>query len=231
MIIIASSHLPDEAAQVLRKLGRLLLLPPQQGVYESIATHPDIYFCHDGECLYVSPLISKSMLSQLGKIRIEIGERAPGPVYPATALYNAVLSPTLLIHNLKVTDNTLLKASENRSKIHVSQAYTRCNLINLDDEHFITSDKGIEKALLKHSKKVCFINPSGVRLKGHKHGFFGGACGISGRTLFICGSLSRLDESELLSDFLSNAGWHLISLYNGPLLDLGSLLIIEQNSS
>ncbi len=226
MTIIASCHIPDEAANTLGKYGKLLLLPPQPGVYKSISTHPDIFFCHDGESLYVSPMIPKNILSQLGNTKVIIGEAAPGHNYPATALFNAVLSPKLLIHNLKVTDQALLKAAESRIKIHVNQAYTRCNLINLDDENFITSDKGIETELLKEGKNVCYVKPENVQLKGHKHGFFGGACGIYDQTLFVCGSLSHLQEKEQLLAFLSRAGWHHVVLYDGPLLDIGSLLFV-----
>jgi hypothetical protein len=44
----------------------------------------------------------------------------------------------------------LLKACEGLTPIHVNQGYTRCNLLALNENLFITSDKGICNSLLDH---------------------------------------------------------------------------------
>ncbi len=154
------------------------------------------------------------------------GTKPPSNKYPASACYNAVMAHGVFIHNLKATDPALLQAAHGMEQIHVAQAYTRCNLLCLSNSHFVTSDKGIEKTLLQYGKRVCYINPRQVCLSGHSHGFFGGACGMIGRTLYLCGSLSNLNEAEELKQFLAKCGWMLAELNQGPITDVGSILFV-----
>ncbi len=226
MIIIAAYDIPAEANLKLKTIGRLVLLNPQPNVYKSISSHPDIFFCAGPDCLYVSPTLPEALLERLRAVPYCLGTKPPLAVYPASARYNAVMAHGMFIHNLKVSDPALLHAAKGLEQIHVAQAYTRCNLLCLSKSHFITSDRGIEKYLLKYGKTVCYINPKQVSLSGHLHGFFGGACGMHQQTLYLCGSLSRLNEATTLNQFLSDCGWTLVELYQGPVLDVGSLLFI-----
>jgi hypothetical protein len=95
-----------------------------------------------------------------------------------------------LIHNLKITDPVILQVHSGKKHIHVSQGYTRCNLMALDDKSFITSDRGIEKTLkCRRTPMCCFVDPAPVILKGQKHGFFPGCCGVLDKNVLITGSL------------------------------------------
>jgi hypothetical protein len=227
MIIIASYNIPEEAKARLKSLGKLALLQPQTGVYKSIASHPDIFFCQGPDCLFVSPAIPEAVSGELQVFPLCKGTKPPDGVYPGSARYNAVMAHGMFIHKLNISDPALLQAAKDLEQIHVAQAYTRCNLLCLSNTHFITSDKGIEKTLLAHGKHVCYINPQQVSLSGHPHGFFGGACGLFGQTLYLCGSLSNLSEAEALINFLSDCGWALVELYQGPIIDVGSILFVK----
>lgn len=226
MIIIAAYDIPAEAKLKLKAIGRLVLLNPQPNVYKSIASHPDIFFCAGPDCLYASPSLPEALIESLRAVPYCLGTEPPLEAYPASARYNAVMSHGMFIHNLKVSDPTLLQASKDLEQIHVPQAYTRCNLLCLSKSHFITSDRGIEKTLLNHGKRVCYINPKQVSLNGHPHGFFGGACGMHRQTLYLCGSLSGLNEAATLNQFLFDCGWTLVELHQGPVLDVGSLMFV-----
>ncbi|MDY0086582.1 MAG: hypothetical protein RBR84_11735, partial [Bacteroidales bacterium] len=66
-----------------------------------------------------------------------------------------------------------------------------------------------------------------IRLAGHKHGFFGGCCGICQQQLIFCGNPKYLKEYESLLRFTYNAGYQIVSLSNEVLTDVGSLLFIS----
>ena len=227
MQIITNNILPQSAISKLKNYGDVILLETEGIVYDAISKHPDIFFCPLGEELIVAPNlpeIYKNILSKK-KISFQEGNKTLGKRYPLTAFYNAVTTENYLIGNTKVMDKAILEKAENRKVIHVNQAYTRCNLLPLSDKKFITSDKGIEKELKKNNLDVLFVNPEGIILDGFKNGFFGGCCGISGNRVFIAGSLNHFPEGEKVKDFLSDM--EIIELYDGPLLDVGSILFIE----
>lgn len=148
-----------------------------------------------------------------------------GKKYPHTAHYNAVVTDTFLIHNPKYTEPTILSECSSLELIEVKQAYTRCNVLALPNDRFITSDKGIEKALQRKGLEVLYTDPKGILLPGFKNGFFGGACGIYNQQVFFIGKLDHFPEGENVRDFLE--GYEIIELYDGPLFDGGSILFLD----
>lgn len=229
MIVIADNRMPEAAQKQLAELAKPLWLEPQSAVYESIAAHPDIFFCQTKTTLIAAPNIPEIWIKWLIKeqVSVRIGQNKLSSAYPHTALYNAVASKHLLIHNLGITDQSILGQYLPEERIGVSQGYTRCNLLGLDENHFITSDRGIEKALLVRGKSVLFIDPKQLVLPGQPHGFFGGCCGILQHKLVICGDYKQLKERIELEEFTQKAGYQLVSLIDGPLIDVGSMLFIE----
>jgi len=227
MQIITNNILPPSAFSKLKNFGEVVLLETEGIVYDAISKHPDIFFCPPGEELIVAPNLPEDYKVILAKKNITFteGNKILGKKYPSTAFYNAVVTKNFLIGNTKVMDTAILEKAENRKIIHVNQAYTRCNLLPLSDEKFITSDKGIEKELKKNNIEVLFANPEGIVLEGFKNGFFGGCCGVSGNRVFIAGSLNNFSEGEKVREFLK--GMEIIELYDGPLLDVGSILFLE----
>ena len=165
-----------------------------------------------------------------------------------------------MIHNLKHTDSTILSLYENH--IHVNQGYTRCNLVALNENAFITSISdnrqqstvnsqrclSLSKAELGASTgsateklkahgsefrvqssefKVLYIDPKQIKLEGHDHGFFPGCCGVWNNNLIVCGSTKYLKEKEELNKFLKDNNFNLIELYDGELVDVGSIFLVR----
>ena len=71
--------------------------------------------------------------------------------------------------------------------------------------------------------KVLYIDPKQIKLEGHDHGFFPGCCGVWKNNLIVCGSTKYLKEKEALDKFLKDNGFNLIELYDGELVDVGSV--------
>ncbi len=262
--IIADARMPEEAKKNLKKLGDVLFLNPTDITYKSISAHPDIFFFQTKDGLIYAPNAPKRIIKELKKKKIKLteGKKEVGRKYPETVPYNAVGIGNTLIHNLKHTDPTILSLYENH--IHVNQGYTRCNLVALNENAFITSDEAISCQLsaissvnrqqttdnsqrcLSLSKaelgastssatenfkvqssefKVLYIDPKQIKLEGHDHGFFPGCCGVWKNNLIVCGSTKYLKEKAELDKFLKDNGFNLIELYDGELVDVGSVFL------
>ena len=226
--IIADGRMPEEAKKNLKKLGDVLFLNPTDITYKSISAHPDIFFFQGKDGLVYAPNAPKRIVKELKKRKIKLteGKKEVGRKYPETVPYNAVGIGNTLIHNLKHTDPTILSLYENH--IQVNQGYTRCNLVALKEDIFITSDEAISSATEKFKVqsselKVLYIDPKQIKLEGHDHGFFPGCCGVWKNNLIVCGSTKYLKEKEALDKFLKDNDFNLIELYDGELVDVGSI--------
>ena len=241
--IIADSRMPEEAKKNLKKLGDVLFLNPTEITYKSISAHPDIFFFQTKDGFIYAPNAPKKIVKELKKRKIKLteGKKEVGKRYPETVPYNAVGIGDTLIHNLKHTDSTILSLYENH--IHVNQGYTRCNLVALNENAFITSMEDYKTTRLQDYKevaetqrrkdaefrvqsskfKVLYIDPKQIKLEGHDHGFFPGCCGVWKNNLIVCGSTKNLKEKEELDRFLKDNNFNLIELYDGELVDVGSV--------
>jgi hypothetical protein len=229
MLIIADSRMPEKAMENLQSIAEVLQLEPQKSVYPSISAHPDIYFCQVNNLLITAPDVPTHWIDKLlrHQISFHFGSKNLYSQYPDTAVYNAVVTEKTIIHNLKITDRILLEMHDSSHRIHVEQGYTRCNLIALNEQNYITSDKGIEKKLLLNGKDVLFVNPCQIRLPNQKHGFFPGACGITSNKFYVCGDTNFLDEAKSLHAFIKNCGLELVHLCNQQPTDVGSIFFLE----
>ena len=260
--IIADGRMPEEAKKNLKKLGDVLFLNPTEITYKSISAHPDIFFFQTKDGLVYAPNAPKRIIKELKKRKIKLteGKKEVGKKYPETVPYNAVGIGDTLIHNLKHTDPTILSLYENH--IHVNQGYTRCNLVALNGNSFITSmeDYKLEDAktqrckdaesgfcvqsrdastmsFTKYNEKpftenivdtsvqtsILYIDPKQIKLEGHDNGFFPGCCGVWKNNLIVCGSTKYLKEKAELDKFLKDNDFNLIELYDGELVDVGSI--------
>jgi len=227
MLILADKRIPEKAKNNLKKYGEVLFIETHGITYPAISGHPDIFVCDAGNTLVIAPNTPEKIKLQLVKNNIQFveGSGKVGKQYPETASYNAVVTDKLLIHNLKYTDPIIQGNCADLESIHIRQAYTRCNLISMENNRFITSDKGIEKTLSGRGYEVLFVHPKGIVLPGFKHGFIGGCCGIFKNRIFFIGSLKHFPEGDKIRNFIK--GYEIIELYDGPLFDGGSLIFVE----
>jgi len=228
-LILTDEKLPPEAKDSLAKHGDIIEFSTSNITYDAISGHPDIFFCKTNNKLIVAPNLPESYLMLLKEKNFPfvIGSRNVESKYPSSARYNAVVTDNFLIHNLKITDSTILENTKELNQIHINQAYTRCNLLPLKNNSFITSDKGIYKTLNEEKLNIIYVSPDEILLEGFSNGFFGGACGVSKNKVFIIGSLKYLSDGNKVRDFLKNLNYEIIELYDGPLVDGGSLMFLD----
>ena len=246
-MIIVDNKITPEAKSKLSAYGDLMELTTEGITYPAISGHPDIFFCHGPGCLIVAPNLPKHYIDSLRSHGIGFisGELLVGKEYPASAHYNAVATDIMLIHNFRTTDFMITRTLEDLHLIHVDQGYTRCNLLPLKDNHFITSDEGILKVLLgrnlpgKNSEgchptgnlqQGChpyLVSPHSILLEGFPNGFFGGCCGVWNNIVFINGSLKHFQDGNKVRDILEILDYQIVELYDGPLVDVGSILFVD----
>jgi len=233
MLIIVDKRIPPEAKEKLAAYGSIVELETKGIVYPAISGHPDIFFCKTPELLIVSPNLPTNYLTLLTEQNIKF---IPGTVssifhppssilqFPATISYNAAINDHFLIHRLEYTDPVILENCSTLKKIPVKQGYTRCNLVLLKEDHYITSDLGIHKNLERNGLKGILVSPEGILLSGFKNGFIGGTMGLFDNMIFILGSLVHYHEGEIVRSFLQSLDYQIIELYDGKLVDGGSIV-------
>jgi len=229
MFALVDKRIPVAAKEKLAAYFQIVEFFSEGIVYEAICGHPDIFFIRIGKTLIVAPNVPQKYINMLeeNKVAYFLGEKPLGKRYPETASYNVSLNEFTLVHKLTITDKIVLNQSEALQKIDVEQGYTRCNLLPLKNNHWITSDKGIEKKLKILNYSVLRVDSQDVVLPGAQHGFFGGACGVLGSRIFIIGSLKYFSKRDCLRTFLEKIDYEIVELYDGPLFDGGSILFFE----
>jgi len=228
MLIIADKKIPEEAKNNLQKFGELVLLETTGITEESISGHPDIFFCKTQNKLIIAPNLPekfKTIFTE-NNILFSEGKFKVGLKYPEAAHYNAVITENYLIHRTDITELEILNDCEQLSKIHVGQGFTRCSLLALKENNFITSDEGIYKTLNSLGLKTLLVSSENIILPGHRYGLFGGTCGIHEDKVFFIGSLANYKDGNKVRNFLESLGYSIVELYNGDLFDGGTILFL-----
>ena len=145
----------------LTTYGYAIKVVDHEGVtYYPVSTHPDIFMCRLG--VWENPVIFPGNLEALSSS------------YPGNIIYNAVCTGKYFIHNLKYTDADLLNSAKAWKSalilVDVPQGYTRCCCLPVNDTSFITSDRGIEKALTAAGADVLLIEKGHIELPGFDYG-------------------------------------------------------------
>lgn len=175
--------------------------------YKPVCSHPDLYLCSLG---IRGPIFSGSAKNL-------------GPRYPENIRYNAACTGRYFIHNLKYTAPELSEAASRFTKIHVSQGYTKCNTVIVDETSIITSDQGIYKACFGRLD-VLLIQPGHVCLQDFPYGFLGGASGRVEDSLVFNGNLEAHPDFKKIQNFILTRSLELVYFKEYPLEDIGSIL-------
>jgi hypothetical protein len=236
MLIIVDKKIPREAKDKLSAICNLLELETEGIVYSAISGHPDIFFCKTPQVLVLSPNLPENYLDKIRQLNISfiIGNPSsilhpPPPTlqYPESVRYNAAVNEHYLVHRVEFTDPIILQTCHTQKKVPVKQAYTRCNLLLLKDDHYLTSDQGIHKNLKRTGLVGICVSPEGIVLPGFPNGFIGGAMGLLNDNVYITGSLSHYPEGQAVKEFLEALKYEIVELYAGPLFDGGGILFMN----
>ncbi|HOO73293.1 MAG TPA: hypothetical protein PK926_16155 [Spirochaetota bacterium] len=229
--VIINHETPLAIVRALTKSGyRPVIIPPCGDVSSPIAGHPDIQVFVYGNRIYCHRNIPPEFVKQIEDCNevIITGTRL-GNDYPRDIAFNIACTGAYAIHNFPFCDCTVRSAldADGVHCIDVRQGYSRCSTVIVDHERIITADNSIYQKAASAGLHVLLIRPGHSELPGYAHGFLGGASGTRHDTVYFTGSIEDHPDGPSVISFIEASGKKAVSLYTGPLLDLGSLLFLD----
>ena len=222
-VCVFIANTPIEGATVI-KPPKMDMLPP------SLSRHADLSIAIVSSKKAVCPPESyayyKSALFPYGFEIIE-GKTHLGCNYPLDSAYNVCIIGKKCFLNKKVCDPTLydILISEGYEIIFVNQGYTKCSICPIDENTFITADKGIYDKGVEMGFEALLISNEGILLPDYKNGFWGGCCGLGAPdTLLVNGDVETIKSGNLIKEFLNRKGIKIKNLKKGEVIDIGSVL-------
>jgi len=236
-ICLVDERLPLKAEEKLLDLGfDVMRMPSSNKLSTALCSHPDMLCFYHKKRLITSAEYCESAIdlfanlaSSAGKLHFEMTADIFSDKYPNDAIFNAlVIGENIFLKDNSVSRAIINYAVENNLKIHpVKQGYPACTVLPLDSSHAITSDFGMARAMRSAGITVTKIRQGSIMLPPHEYGFIGGASGVHEKTVFFIGNIDTHPDYPLISKAIYDIGYNLISLCEGPLLDLGRLIFIE----
>lgn len=238
--LIVDYRISCEEESTLKSLNyNIIKCPKCSSVSGTIDGHPDIQLnILKNNIIIAQNQIPTDFISLLQNLnyRVILTKNSLKIDYPDDIILNAVFTRTLLFHNLRYTDENLLdnlKANCNKyyqnelTLVNVKQGYTKCSTAVLGEEAFITSDKGIAKALALYGMDVLLLPAGDIMLPGMNYGFIGGCCGlIEDKVMAFYGDLKEYAFGDQVKQFLKSHKIEYVSLSRGKLIDRGSIFRI-----
>ena len=211
--------------------GIKVISPPAIDILPaSLQKHADLGICvvssKKAVCPPESCIYYKSMLSGYGFQIIE-GKNHIGCNYPNDCAYNVGIVGKKCFLNKDVCDSVLYETliSEGYQILNTKQGYAKCSVCPIDENTFITGDISIAREGEKAGMDVLLISNEGIELAGYSYGFFGGCCGLGGKSeLLVNGEIQTHPDYRHIKEFLAKKGIKITNLRKGKLLDIGSIL-------
>lgn len=223
---------PYETA--LRSIGiEILYSDDNPSFSSSLKSHADLFVNYLGNGRIIVDNSQKELHNELiGKgFCVSASKSAVSGKYPDDCALNCVITDDIIICNEALTDKSLLSYAESREikLLNVRQGYCKCSVLPVTESAFITDDSGIFKALKSIGKDALLIQKGSVRLKGFGYGFIGGCAGkLSHDIIAFCGDIKRHSDYNNIKSFLDNYGIYAVSLSDGELTDVGSIIPVTE---
>ena len=232
-IFIINEMLAPEAENFLKQHGMPIPVPRNPALSAAECCHADMQFTKiDDVTLVCAPEVPESLRCRLIRAGIAVhpGSTALTEKYPGNIAYNLLRVGAHCFHHTKYTDplvHALL--SERKIQIHaVRQGYTGCSSVAIPVSDgktlLLSSDQGVISAAETFPEiiPVHFTDTPHILLEGCDHGFIGGCCGYDRQLgLLLYGKINRQ-----LSELSAAYHFQITSIYDGPLTDIGGILIM-----
>lgn len=210
-----------------------IIVPRCNNVYEAINGHPDIQLNILKNKSSAQIIIQKDIGENFKKslksnnLKYIVSKKSLSNTYPYDIILNSLILENYFIHNLKFTDENLLKSQNLKTQINVSQGYTKCSILPVRDNVLITNDKGIFEALKDYNFDILLLPSGDILLPSLNYGFIGGVGGmISNDRMAFFGDLDSYKWGDEIKKFLYKYDVSPIALRKGKLIDRGSLLTL-----
>lgn len=231
-LLAVDARLESNMKHNLRVRGlELLEIPSNNGLQNPVSGHPDMQMLHiRDDILVCQPQMPETLMERLLKIGFSLhpGVTQLKPAYPFDIAYNVAIIGKVAFHNTKHTDPVAKELLEKCSiqLLHVNQGYTKCSILPVTPESFITADLSIARVASGNGFDVLLLPPqTNIRLKSLNYGFIGGTAGFINKNLLaFSGKLEALNDAETVKAFLMKHGVQWVDLGKEGIQDYGGLI-------
>ncbi len=212
----------------LEKLGFICLSPSVcPAVLEPLQLHVDMLLNVLGGGKFVVESSQNKLIAQLAELGFELAASFTlGSEYPADILLNSCVLGDKIICK---AENTPQIIKNNRKAVNTKQGYAKCSCAVVDENSIITDDSDIFAKATENGVDALLISKGDVLLSGFEYGFIGGCCGkIAPDTLAFCGDIKTHRNYSQINAFLRDRGVYPLSLCEGRLCDIGSIIPLTE---
>lgn len=218
----------DNVGFEVLKLGRCESLPkPVSGHVDLVTAKFDnrLIVAGEKERILREPNSKRLFLSkyELYTCDIELSDKYPGDVP-----LNFAVVGNFVICNPKTVWNEIVYIAQKSGKtvIPVSQGYTKCSTLIVDDKSIITDDENIFRAT-HGTLDTLLVSKGSISLPGYNYGFIGGASFICGDNIYFFGDLSSHPDALDIRSFIEAHNKNIFSLsHEHNLIDIGGAIVL-----
>jgi hypothetical protein len=147
--------------------------------------------------------------------------------YPNDIALNALIIGKKIFCNKKhIAPEILNYATENNYEIiAISQGYSACSTLVINEKSAITGDVGVAKALEKHGIEVALIDTSKIILKGYNIGFIGGASGVIDDKIYLFGPDEIIKNNMKAMSLITKYNFQIIPILHDQVYDFGGIKV------
>lgn len=194
-------------------------------LYKAIQGHPDIIGCPVFSKTIIEEQVYNRHRQELEDFEVERGSLILSGHYPYNTAYNVAVFGKVAIRGAQ-TDPTLVDELTRRTlrSLVVKQGYAKCNVVVVDSDSIITSDRGIYQSC-KDALHILLVSSwKEIELPGLDYGFLGGASLTRGDKVWFTGDITKHPDYLKIKTFVESRNKKLVSMKGGNLIDVGSFL-------
>ena len=226
-LAIVGCDLPCCAVNKLSEDFHVVILPRDNKIAPQVSSHPDMIltvfdgklFCHESYALSNSDVLAE--LCNLTGLELVPCKGERNAKYPADVAFNVLSLGERLIGRRDSMAAELLEYPI----VNTRQGYAGCTSL-FAGGCVISADPSILKSARRDGIPTEKISGEGILLPGYDKGFIGGACGVFGDTVYICGDPSTCPAGLDLKKVCDELGLSLVSLVDGDVLDCGGIKFV-----
>ncbi len=196
-----------------------------------VFAHTDMLMFHMGSNQVI--FSKKQAVFPFEDIEITVSASKIAENYPYDIALNAVLIGNYLICNKNYTDKTIIEYADKHqiNIIDVKQGYSKCSVVPISSNAFITDDRGIADAGKAAGMDTLYIDKHFVKCDGFNYGFIGGASGMIDRNILaFTGIFTDPNTKNAVEAFSGKHGVGIVYLTDEPMFDVGSIIPFIENN-
>ncbi len=227
-VLIGERYWPKLAQSLAAQGIDAIWLPDNAALDKRLSSHADLsVFVCGNNAVVARALVASNFVKYLTNRGYIVAPSAEqGADYPRDAGLCVCWTGRYTIYNEATADPAVLDIICG-VPVHVSQGYTKCAALVVDDHSIVTADAGVSRAAKSAGMDVLEITPGHIALDGFEYGFIGGASFIiSDNTVAFTGTLDGHPDKDRILDFLAQHGKKPVFLTDEAIFDIGGAISV-----